>query len=254
MDTKYIETNHIHILRESHNYLDHRGYYPTRCIIANHWPLTMTLCGTSRLVINARFTPLPRLSFPPQSPFPLAFVKKPLSTRYTCWQLMDTLTLFKRDAPYPTGLSLKCWGKRLGTHWVNLSLRKFFVDGGRIEEIVTNNETPFVGALNWLTLKYHIWHICMSAHNSQAHSIIEHLHCTIHNSLVKACNSVLVGSGQGSARGARASRHLGISTQVHVVASFTLFYSWIPSAWSESLLLSVSVCITPTKTSPIGPP
>jgi len=60
---------------------------------------------------------------------------------------------------------------------------------GGLEEIVTDNGTPFVAALDWLVQTYHICHICISAYNSQANRIVECSHRTIRNSLVKACNS-----------------------------------------------------------------
>ena len=59
---------------------------------------------------------------------------------------------------------------------------------GGLEEIVTDNGTPFVAALDWLTEKYHICHIRISAYNSQANGVVERSHRTIHDSLVKACN------------------------------------------------------------------
>jgi hypothetical protein len=38
-------------------------------------------------------------------------------------------------------------------------------------------------------VKYSIWHICISAYNSKANSLIEHSHRTIWDSLIKTCNS-----------------------------------------------------------------
>jgi hypothetical protein len=58
---------------------------------------------------------------------------------------------------------------------------------GGIEEIVTDNGTPFVAALDWLASKYHIRHIRISAYNSKANGIVERSHRTIRDSLVKAC-------------------------------------------------------------------
>lgn len=46
-----------------------------------------------------------------------------------------------------------------------------------------------LAALDWLVQIYHICHICISAYNSQANSVVKHSHHGIHNSLVKACNS-----------------------------------------------------------------
>lgn len=51
---------------------------------------------------------------------------------------------------------------------------------GGIEESVT--------ALEWLATQYSIQHICILAYNSKANGVVEYLHQTICNSLVKACN------------------------------------------------------------------
>ncbi|GBE78905.1 hypothetical protein SCP_0201020 [Sparassis crispa] len=59
---------------------------------------------------------------------------------------------------------------------------------GGLEEIVTDNGTPFVVALDWLSHRYHINHIRISAYNSKANGIVERPHRTIRDSLVKACN------------------------------------------------------------------
>jgi hypothetical protein len=59
---------------------------------------------------------------------------------------------------------------------------------GAVEEIVTDNRTPFIAAVNWLREKYHITHIHISAYNSQANGIVERSHRTIRDSLVKSCN------------------------------------------------------------------
>jgi hypothetical protein len=44
---------------------------------------------------------------------------------------------------------------------------------GVVEEIVTDNGSPFVPAVSWLAEKYHIHHIRILAYNSQANGIVE---------------------------------------------------------------------------------
>jgi len=58
---------------------------------------------------------------------------------------------------------------------------------GGLEEIVTDNRTPFVAALEWIATRYHIHHIRISAYNSQANGVVETTHWTIRDSLVKMC-------------------------------------------------------------------
>jgi hypothetical protein len=59
---------------------------------------------------------------------------------------------------------------------------------GAIEEIVSDNGTLFIAAIDWLSQKYSIRHIRISAYNSKANGIVERSHRTIRDSLVKACN------------------------------------------------------------------
>jgi hypothetical protein len=58
---------------------------------------------------------------------------------------------------------------------------------GALSEIIMDNGPPFIVALDWLAKKYHIYHIRISAYNKQANSLVEHSHCTIWESIVKAC-------------------------------------------------------------------
>jgi len=60
---------------------------------------------------------------------------------------------------------------------------------GRIRGDHHRQQNTFHAALNWLADKYHIRHICISPYNSKTNGIIECSHCTICNSLVKACDS-----------------------------------------------------------------
>jgi transposase InsO family protein len=58
---------------------------------------------------------------------------------------------------------------------------------GAVEEIMTDNGTAFVAALDYLTDRYGIRHIRISAYNSRANGIVERQHRTIRESIVKAC-------------------------------------------------------------------
>jgi len=58
---------------------------------------------------------------------------------------------------------------------------------GAVEEIVTDNGTAYVAALDWLVDRYGIRHICISAYNSQANRIVERQHRTIRDTILKVC-------------------------------------------------------------------
>ena len=52
-----------------------------------------------------------------------------------------------------------------------------------------DNGTAYVAVLDWLSSRYGIRHIRISAYNSRANGIVERQHRTIRDSLVKACDS-----------------------------------------------------------------
>jgi len=60
---------------------------------------------------------------------------------------------------------------------------------GAIAEIIMDNGTLIITALDWLAKKYHINHIWISAYNKQANGLVEHSHCSIRKSIVKVCDS-----------------------------------------------------------------
>jgi len=60
---------------------------------------------------------------------------------------------------------------------------------GAVGEIVTDTRTTDVVVLDWLSSRYGIHPICISAYNSHANGIVKWQHRTIRDSLMKACNS-----------------------------------------------------------------
>ena len=53
-------------------------------------------------------------------------------------------------------------------------------------EIVTDNGTPFVAALEWLSEKYNVSHIRISGYNSQVNGVVKSTHRTVRTALMKA--------------------------------------------------------------------
>jgi len=47
---------------------------------------------------------------------------------------------------------------------------------GGLKEIIIDNGTPFVTALDWIAERYHIHHIRISAYNSQSNGVVETTH------------------------------------------------------------------------------
>jgi transposase InsO family protein len=57
---------------------------------------------------------------------------------------------------------------------------------GSLQEIVTDNGSAFLKALEYLVKKYHITHIHISSYNSHANGLVECLHFDVQQSLFKA--------------------------------------------------------------------
>ena len=58
---------------------------------------------------------------------------------------------------------------------------------GELEEMVMDNGTAFMAALDWIAICYYIHYIRISAYNLQANGVVETTHQTIKDSLVKMC-------------------------------------------------------------------
>src|SRR6266853_4733082 len=59
---------------------------------------------------------------------------------------------------------------------------------GAVGEIVMDNGTAYITALDWLSSRYGIRHIRISAYNSCANGIVKRQHRTIQDSLIKTCD------------------------------------------------------------------
>jgi hypothetical protein len=59
---------------------------------------------------------------------------------------------------------------------------------GAVEEIITDNGSPFIKALDFLKERYGISHIRISGYNSRANGVIERAHRSVRDSLMKAAN------------------------------------------------------------------
>jgi len=59
---------------------------------------------------------------------------------------------------------------------------------GALAEIVTDNGTPFVAALEVLREKYHVHHIRISPYNSRANGIVERQHFPVREAAIKAAD------------------------------------------------------------------
>jgi hypothetical protein len=61
---------------------------------------------------------------------------------------------------------------------------------GAVEEIITDNGSPFVKALDILGKRYHIFNIRISAYNSRANGIVERAHRPVREAIMKTVEGV----------------------------------------------------------------
>jgi transposase InsO family protein len=74
-----------------------------------------------------------------------------------------------------------------GRNLANFILEELLTRWGSVQEIVTDNGTPYLAALAYLSAKFSITHIRISGYNSQANGVVERTHRTIRDALVKTC-------------------------------------------------------------------
>ena len=178
------------LIRSAHDDLGHKGLYSTRRTLLDRfwWPAieqdTKWYIDTCH---QCQLRQTTKIRIPPTVATPAPLFRK---------AYIDTMFM-----PHASGFryivqarcSLTAWpewralrtetGRTLGTFIFEEILCRW----GAVEEIVTDNGTAYIAALDWLANKYGIRHIRISAYNSRANGIVERQHRTIRESLIKAC-------------------------------------------------------------------
>src|SRR5712671_4554529 len=178
------------VIREAHDNLGHKGFYSTRRTLLDRvwWPTLerdvkryVETCHQCQL----RQTTKVHISPTVDTPAPLfrkayidtMFMPPAAGLRYLV-QARCSLTA------WPEWRALRTeTGRTLGAFIFDDILCRW----GAVSEIVTDNGTAYIAALDWLAHRYGIRHIRISAYNSRANGIVERQHRTIRESLVKAC-------------------------------------------------------------------
>jgi len=181
----------LRIMTEAHDALRHKGFYSTRQTISDRfwWPmLDKDLTWYLKTCHQCRIRSVTKVILPPTISIPSMLFRKAFTDS------MYMLASHGFSYIVQAHCSLSSWPEfRMLRKETGLTLGAFLFEEilcrwGGIEEIVTDNGTPFVAALDWLAQKYHIRHIRISAYNSKANGIVERSHQTIRDSLIKACN------------------------------------------------------------------
>ena len=178
------------VLREAHDGLGHKGYYSTlRTLLDRFWwpSLTADLKQYLKTCHECQIHQTTHVLLPPTVATPASLFRK----AYIDTMLMPPANGFRYIVQ--ARCSLTAWPEwRALRSETGRTLAAFIFEDilcrwGAVEEIVTDNGTPFVAALDHLASRYGIRHIRISAYNSRANAIVERQHRTIRESLVKAC-------------------------------------------------------------------
>ena len=180
-----------HILRETHDKLSHCGFYPTQCTLADCFWWTsfdQDVTWYIKTCHQCQIYSINKVVLPPVIAMPAPLF---------CKAYIDTMHMPKSHGflyIVQACCSLSAWPEfhmlRTETgHTLSMFIfEEILCCWGGLEEIVTDNGTPFIATLEWLVQTYHICHICISAYNSQANGVVKWSHHTICDSLIKACN------------------------------------------------------------------
>lgn len=180
----------LRLLNEAHDKLGHKGFYPTRRNIADRfwWPtLDDDIHWFLKTCHPCQTRSVEKVLIPPTVSIPATLFRKAhIDSMY-----MPVASGYKYIVHARCSLSgwpewrklRKETARTLGSFIFEEILCRW----GGLQEIVTDNGTPFVAALDWLAEKYHIHHIRISPYNSRSNGIIESPHRPVRDALVKAC-------------------------------------------------------------------
>lgn len=180
----------LHLVRDAHDNLGHKGFYSTRRTLADRfwWPsLEQDVKWYIDSCHQCQLRQTTKVHIPPTVAAPAPLFRKV----YIDTMFMPPAAGFRYIVQ--ARCSLTAWpewralrsetGRTLGSFIFEEILCRW----GAVEEIVTDNGTAYIAALDWLSGKYGIRHIRISAYNSRANGIVKRQHRTIRESLVKAC-------------------------------------------------------------------
>ena len=177
-------------IREAHDGLGHKGFYSTlRTLLDRFWWPTLANDVKQHITTchECQIRQTTKIHIPPVVATPAPLFRK----AYIDTMLMPHAAGFRYIVQ--ARCSLTAWPEwralrvETGRTLAAFIFEDLLCRWGAVEEIVTDNGTAFVAALDTLADRYGIRHIRISAYNSRANGIVERQHRTIRESLVKAC-------------------------------------------------------------------
>jgi hypothetical protein len=183
------EERRFNLMREAHDGLGHKGAFVVRTRLLQRfwWPyLDQDVKWYCRTCHECQTRQIRKLFIPPTVPTPASLFRR---------AHMDTMHLPKAYgyhglvqarcslSAYPEWRPLRAETARAIAAFI---FEEILCRWGALEEIVTDNGTPFVKALDILGEQFGIHHIRISAYNSRANGIVERQHRPVRESLMKA--------------------------------------------------------------------
>src|SRR3954454_2982492 len=179
------------LIKEAHDDLGHKGPFVTRTRLLERfwWPLLdQDVQWYCRSCHQCQVWQINKIFIPPTVATPASLFRR---------VHMDTMLMPKAGgykgivharcslSGYPECRPLR---RETGQTIAMFIFEEVLCRWGAVEEIVTDNGSPFVKALEILGKKYRIFNIRISPYNSQANGIIERAHRSVWDALVKAAD------------------------------------------------------------------
>jgi hypothetical protein len=181
------------LIREAHDTLGHKGVFVirTRLLERFWWPyLDQDVKWYCRTCHECQTRQIRKVLIPPTVATPASLFRR---------AHMDTMHLPKAHgyhglvharcslSAYPEYRPLRSENARAIAAFI---FEDILCRWGALEEIITDNGTPFVKVLDILSGKFGIHHIRISAYNSRANGVIERQHRPVRESLMKAADGI----------------------------------------------------------------
>ena len=181
----------LRIIRTAHDDIGHKGFYATRTLIMERfwWPhMQYDISWFVRTCHHCQVRQTRQVLLPPTvaTPAPL-FLKMYADTMHMPTSAGYRYILQGRCSlsAWPEFRKLRSENGRTIGEWL---FEDVLCRWGSLREIVTDNGTPFIKALDYLAKKYGIQHICVSGYNHRANGLVERSHFDIRQSLYKAAD------------------------------------------------------------------
>jgi len=179
------------IMQGCHDEIGHKGFFATRALILERfwWPhMHSDIQWYVRTCYLCQQRQLRQIRIPPTVASPATvFAKVYIDTmHFTKSSGLNYIVQARCSLThYPEYRALR---RETGTTIGDWIYQDIICRWGALSEIVTDNGTPFVSAVERLSKKYRINHIRISGYNSRANVIVERPHFDVRQSLFKAAD------------------------------------------------------------------